>query len=90
MNDIEKKIKQLLSPLMLELFEFEDQSHLHIGHQGNSGGGHYAILVVSNHFVGMNRIERQRCIQNLLHSLFQEKMIHALSIRAQTVQEYFH
>lgn len=78
-----------LAPLAPDVFDFEDQSHLHAGHAGNRGGGHYAILVVSSAFAGMSRLARQRKIQELLADLFAQKHIHALSIAAHTPDEYF-
>lgn len=78
-----------LAPLAPDVFDFEDQSHLHAGHAGNRGGGHYAILVVSSAFAGMSRLARQRKIQELLADLFAQKHIHALSIAAYTPDEYF-
>ncbi|MDO4433284.1 MAG: BolA family protein [Alysiella sp.] len=90
MNPIEAQMATLLAPLQAEIFEFEDQSHLHIGHSGSKAGGHYAILIVSSSFQGMTRLARQRHIQTLLAPLFQNKTIHALSITAKSPQEYFH
>ena len=34
---------QRLQPLDLQVYDFRDDSHLHAGHAGNKGGGHYAI-----------------------------------------------
>ena len=62
---------------------------LHAGHAGNKGGGHYAILLVSEQFVGVSRLQRQRVVQDLLADLFADKKIHALSIVAKTPDEYF-
>lgn len=81
---------QRLASLNLQVFEFTDESHLHVGHAGNKGGGHYAVLLVSDAFVGLSRIQRQRTVQDLLTDLFTGKQIHALSIKAQTPEEYFH
>ena len=83
------QIASRLAPLAPDVYEFVDESHLHIGHAGNKGGGHYAILVVSSAFNGMNRVARQRQVQTLLQDLFTSKQIHALSIIAQTPDEYF-
>ena len=83
------QIASRLAPLVPDVYEFADESHLHIGHAGNKGGGHYAILVVSSAFNGMNRVARQRQVQTLLQDLFTSKQIHALSILAQTPDEYF-
>lgn len=89
MNDIQEKMEHLLAELHAEVFHFRDDSHLHAGHAGNTGGGHYAIHIVSTAFEGQSRITRQRTVHQLLAPLFTDKLIHALSIQAQTPQEYF-
>ncbi len=82
-------IEQRLQSLEMQVFDFRDDSHLHIGHAGNRGGGHYAVLVVSEQFVGVSRVQRQRMVQSLLADLFANQRIHALSITAKTPDEYF-
>lgn len=82
-------IKDRLEPLDLQVYEFRDDSHLHIGHSGNRGGGHYTILLISQKFHQLSRVQRQRIVQNLLADLFADKKIHALSIIAKTPDEYF-
>lgn len=89
MNNMQHEIQTRLAVLSLDVFEFTDESHLHAGHAGNRGGGHYAITLVSEAFDGMNRITRQRKVQELLADLFAKQKIHALSIRAHTPAEYF-
>jgi len=81
---IRQHLEAAFSPSLLEL---TDESHLHIGHAGNQGGGHYRVHIVSAQFAGMNRVGRQRAIQQVLHDLYPSQ-IHALSIRAQTPEEY--
>lgn len=89
MNPMEQEMAQLLAGLAPEVFQFEDQSHLHVGHAGAREGGHFSVLVVSQAFADKNRIARQRMVQKLLQPLFHSKKIHALSISAQTPSEYF-
>ena len=79
-----QRLEAAFSPSLLEL---TDESHLHIGHAGNQGGGHYRVHIVSAQFAGMNRVARQRATQQVLHDLYPSQ-IHALSIRAQTPEEY--
>lgn len=89
MNNIQQKIAQCLSDMNIQSFEFEDQSHLHIGHTGNrAGGGHYVLKLVSEHFSGLSRLQRQRMVQDKLASLFANKDIHALSLSTLTPTEY--
>ena len=89
MNPMQQRMNELLAPLSPEVFEFEDKSPFHAGHAGNKGGGHYAVLIVSSAFDGMNRVARQRKVLELLTDLFDSKQIHALSIAAKTPAEYF-
>lgn len=88
--DMHAAIEGRLKSLNLQVFEFENESHLHIGHAGNKGGGHYAVTVVSESFDGVSRLNRQRMIKTLLQDLFSDGLIHALSIKAATPDEYFY
>lgn len=90
MSDIRSEMAQLFSSLQPELFELTDESHLHAGHTGNRGGGHYVVLLVSRAFAGHNRIARWRMVQAACQPLFDTGRIHALSIQAHTPEEYFH
>jgi len=87
MSNMRQMIEERLQALEPEFFDFEDESHRHAG---NKGGGHYAILVVSNAFENIGRLQRQRMIKQLLQDLFSDGLIHALSIKAATPDEYFH
>lgn len=86
---MQQLIEQRLQSLDVQVYDFRDDSHLHAGHAGNQGGGHYAILLVSEQFTGVSRVQRQRMVQDLLADLFADKKIHALSIAAKTPSEYF-
>lgn len=87
--DIRQEIERRIQTLVPQVFEFRDDSHLHAGHAGNRGGGHYAILLVSHAFEGVSRVNRQRMIKEPLYDLFSDGLIHALSIKAATPDEYF-
>lgn len=67
-----------LEPSMLEII---DDSALHKGHAGNSGGGHFTIKMTSSHFSEKSPIMRHRLIYQALNDLIPQK-IHALSIIA--------
>lgn len=65
----------------------KDQSQLHIGHEGaREGKGHYDLLVVSQAFEGVNRVQRHRMVYDALHDLL-ESDIHALRISAYAPSE---
>ena len=80
-------IKTALQALSPELIEIEDDSDKHAGHAGNTGGGHYNLLIVSDAFSGLTLIKRHRLVFEQVESLMKSK-IHALSIQAKTPVEY--
>ena len=82
---MENLIKQLLSKrLNASRVEVVDESPNHAGHAQaqKSGGGHYAVVVVSEMFAGKSLIERHRLVYAALSPL--KDKIHALSIKAVT------
>lgn len=80
-------IKQALQTLEPELIEIEDDSAAHAGHAGNTGGGHYNLLIVSKAFDGLSLLKRHKLVFAEVDTLMQSQ-IHALSIRAKTPAEY--
>ena len=74
------RLTAALSPTRLEL---EDQSNQHIGHAGHDSRGesHFALIVESATFAGLNRVARQRKVYAALGDLMHER-VHALTIRA--------
>jgi BolA protein len=79
---LEQKL-QTLSPVSLTI---QDDSALHVGHAGNTGGAHFTITIVSDAFEGLSLLKRHRlvyaAVDELMHSA-----IHALSIDAKTPSE---
>jgi len=84
-NTIQQKINARLSPAKLEV---KDESHLHAGHAGAREGGesHFRILVVSTQFEGLNRVARQRLINDILREELAGP-IHALAMKTLTPDE---
>lgn len=68
----------VLEPAALDI---QDDSALHAGHAGNSGGGHFTLYIVSSQFCGKSQIIRHRLVYQALADLMPHS-IHALSIRA--------
>ena len=65
-----------------------DQSSLHESHLGTQDeGGHFQIVVVSEHFRGLSRLAAQRVVYKALGELM-ETEIHALSMRTLTPEEW--
>lgn len=80
-------IKQALASLKPELIDIEDDSASHAGHAGNTGGGHYNLLIVSQAFEGLSLLQRHKLVFAQVDELMQSQ-IHALSIRAKTPAEF--
>lgn len=81
---IEQRLTDMLSPESLEVI---DESHLHAGHEGaKSGGGHFAVTIVSNEFAGKSAIERHRMVYGAMGDAMNTE-IHALSINAFSPEE---
>jgi BolA protein len=76
-------IDRLTAALLPTRLDLEDQSHQHIGHAGHDSRGesHFALIIESPAFAGLNRVERQRKIHAALGDLLHER-VHALTIRA--------
>ena len=86
--DIKSKIHDLIIN-KIDIFKIDlvDESYKHIGHNKDTNGGHFKLLVVSDAFQKMKLLDRHKLIYGILDEMMKVK-IHALSIRALTKQEY--
>ena len=83
--EIRSRLEAELSP---ESLQVEDESHMHVGHEGAKGGlGHFRVLVVSDRFRGQSPIKRHRQVYQAMGDLMQTD-IHALTIEAFTPDEF--
>ncbi|MGH8567140.1 MAG: BolA family protein [Gammaproteobacteria bacterium] len=80
---IRVRLTEALAPSALEII---DDSHLHAGHAGAAGGGHYRVRMVSERFAGLGPIERHRAVYQALGDLMGGE-VHALSLRALAPEE---
>jgi BolA protein len=77
------KLTRALAPTKIEI---EDESALHRGHKGASGGGHYRVFIVSAAFEGKSLVARHR----MAYDAVAEEMtssVHALALRTLTPAE---
>ncbi|MFW5450625.1 MAG: BolA family protein [Methylophagaceae bacterium] len=86
MTDTRNKLEHVLAGLNPSYLNIQDDSALHAGHAGNTGGGHYTVTIVSDIFVGLSLINRHRLVYDAAKTLL-EQDIHALSIHAKTADE---
>lgn len=86
-NQIKEKLLAAFTPTHLEIF---DESHKHAGHAGAPEGSsetHIGIIIVSNYFAGLSRIERARAVHKAIAD--EIKKIHALTVlKTLTPEEY--
>ena len=83
-NEIEAILKKALGAAHVVV---RDDSELHQGHAGNTGGGHYSVLIVASCFSELTLIARHK----LVYDIFAQDMgrtIHALSLKTVTPLEY--
>ena len=80
---IRRHLEEALNPTQLEII---DDSHLHAGHSGHGGAGHFQVHIVSEEFNGVATLARHRLVYSALENLMQTE-IHALSIKAQSTDE---
>ena len=78
-------VSAALTPVLLEV---RDDSAQHAGHAGAAPGGqtHYSVLVVSDRFVGQNRVARHRMVNAALGDEFAQGL-HALALTLRTPDE---
>ena len=88
---VRRKLTDALSPFVLVV---NDESWMHQGHSGNpakddgSAETHFSVEIVSDAFVGMSKVKRQRSVYALLDEELREKGLHALQMKTMTSEEY--
>lgn len=78
-DQIAIRLNELLAPSRLEVV---NDSHHHAGHGGDDGTGetHFTVRIESPRFAGLNRVQRQRLVNQALAELLATR-IHALAIK---------
>jgi BolA family transcriptional regulator, general stress-responsive regulator len=83
-DTIQSKLTAAFAPIALIV---QDDSANHAGHagatrdDGSQGETHFSIRIVSEQFAGLSRVERQRCVYNVLSAELSNG-VHALSLTA--------
>jgi stress-induced morphogen len=89
----EQRILQLLQNLNPVFVDLKNDSHKHASHvehlgsAGFTGETHYKLMIVSEQFENLSRIDRQRKINDLLKDEFQTGL-HAFEMKIYSVDEY--
>ncbi|MBJ6122910.1 BolA family protein [Sphingomonas mollis] len=82
---ITHRLQNALAPSHLAV---SNDSAQHRGHMGDDGTGetHFSVDIVSDAFAGLNRVARQRLVNNALADLLSTR-IHALAMRTRAPGE---
>ena len=83
--ELTRRVEAELAPTRVSLQNDSDQHAGHAGHDG-SGESHFALVVVSDAFAGLNRVQRQRLVFRAVGDLMDGR-VHALQIQALTPDE---
>ena len=87
-GDLASTLRTRLQDLAPSALEIHDESAEHVGHAGAAdGGGHFSVLIVSNAFRGISRLERNQKVLARVSDLLPHP-IHALSIKALAPEEF--
>lgn len=83
--EITRRLETTLSPTRLVV---TDDSEKHRGHAGHDARGesHFTVDVTAAAFDGLNRVARQRLVNQALAELLAER-VHALAIKARAPNE---
>jgi len=88
MSRSEELESRIVTALGAEHVEVQDDSAQHRGHAGASGGaGHYTVVVVAEHFAGLDRVARHRAVYGAVGDMIPSQ-VHALVVRAHTPAEW--
>jgi len=86
--DVAALLRARLAPLAPAVLDIRDDSAAHVGHAGAAGGGgHFSMVIVSNLFRDMPRLQRHQRVLREVADLV-PLPIHALSIKALTPEEF--
>ena len=76
---IEQRLENALSPSHLMVV---NESYKHKGHAGDDGSGesHFSVVIKSDKFTGITRLERHSIVVKILES--EMKAVHSITISA--------
>ena len=84
-HEMESLLRAALSPTHLEII---NDSASHSGHSGDDGSGesHFTVVIESQAFAGVSRLQRQRMVNAALGDISGQR-VHALAIKASAPEE---
>ncbi len=76
----------MLDPKQIETWIAAGLECQHLSVDGD--GAHFATVIVSDKFAGLNRVKRQQLINAILKPRFDSGELHALSMQTLTAEEW--
>lgn len=76
----------MLDPKQIEQWIVAELACEHLSVEGD--GAHFAAVIVSDKFAGLNRVKRQQLINAILKPRFDSGELHALSMQTLTPEEW--
>lgn len=87
-TDVATTLRARLAALAPAVIEIRDDSAAHAGHPGAAaGGGHFSVMLVSEAFSGLTRLQRHQRVMREVADLIPHP-VHALSIKALAPTEF--
>jgi BolA family transcriptional regulator, general stress-responsive regulator len=80
-REIHERLTRALEPTRLDVRNDSERHRGHGGYDAEGGESHFTVEIVSPRFAGLNRVQRQRAVNEALRDLL-EARVHALAIRA--------
>jgi len=87
--NMEEKIKAAIkNKIKTHDMQLINESHKHAGHAGDDGSGqtHFKLMIVSDDFLNLNRVQRQRLVNAAISECF-DAGLHAISLKLNTCEE---
>lgn len=78
--EMEKLLQEAFAPTRLEVINDSANHHGHAGDDG-SGESHFTVIIESEAFAGVSRLQRQRQVIAALGDIVGER-VHAVAIKA--------
>ncbi len=79
--EITRRLTQALAPTQLRVIDDSEKHRGHGGYNADGGESHFTVEIESPAFAGLNRVQRQRAVNEAQRELLIER-VHALAIKA--------
>ena len=86
-ENIKIKINSNLSPDFIKIIDFSSQHKNHYDNKNSEPISHLSLIIVSDHFYRLSRIDRERKVHKILDEEI-KRHLHSLRLKLYTKKEY--